>query len=441
MPKPLLHRLRALRRLRDGVPLSARGALVAMFSALALWRFGFGTLDLLLFVVGISGLILVGFSALLVGAVGFRLRRLSGGGRPRSAAAARRLEAGSPFLTGFRLPAFSRLPLIKIHWRWLYPEAVDCRLRLKDGELLEEAIAGRRCQVAAIRRRLTVFDAFGLSRVSWEREEPTSLTVLPDVGRLRRTPVVQSMSSAEGLPHPRGAPEGDRMEIRRYVPGDSVRHILWKTYARTRQLNVRIPERSIEVSKKTVAYLLTGPGDEPAAAAARVALETGVFGIDWLFGADGTDQPADTLEPALDAIARSGSIAATRPGGNGHGAGERAGGLSTFLRHPRVQGEVHCVIFAPGRPGAWMEPALAATRNFSGAVSFVVATDGLVRQQPVPLWRRWLFVEEGEPQATTQELSRLLKTVGGAGYPALVVDRKSGKSFGPEGQRALGAAG
>lgn len=436
MPMRLFHRL------RDSVPLSARGALVALFSGLALWRFGYGTLDLLLFVVGISGLVLVALSSILVGSVAVYLRRRSGGrSQPRpAAAAASRLEAGSPILTGFRLPAFARIPLVKIHWRWLYPEGAECRLRVKDGELVEEVVAGRRCQVAAIRRRLTVFDAFGLSRVTWEREESTSLTVLPDVGRLRSTPVVQSMSSAEGLPHPRGAPEGDRMEIRRYVPGDSVRHILWKTYARTRQLNVRIPERSIEVAKKTVAYLLTGPGDEPAAAAARVALETGVFGIDWLFGADGTDQPVDTLEPALDAIARSGSASAAADGTNGH-RGDGGGGLKAFLRHPRVQGEVHCVIFAPGRDGTWMEPALAATRNFSGAVSFVLATDGLVRAQPTPLWRRWLFVTDGEPQATTEELSGLLRAVAGAGYPALIVDRKSGKSFGPERQRALVAAG
>ncbi len=433
MPMRLLHRL------RDSVPISARGALVALFSAMALWRYGFGTLDLLLFVVGISGLVLVALSSILVGAATIYLRR-SGGGEPRSTAAStRRLEAGSPILTGFRLPAFSRLPLIKVHWRWLYPEHVDCRFRLREGELLEEAIARRRCQVATIRRRLTVFDAFGLSRVSWEREEPTSLTVLPDVGRLRRTPVVQSMSSAEGLPHPRGAPEGDRMEIRRYVPGDSVRHILWKTFARTRQLNVRIPERSIELAKKTVAYLLTGPGDEAAAAAARVALETGVFGIDWLFGADGIEKPVDTLEPALDAIARSGSTAAGGNGSNGHhGDGT---GLSAFLRHPQVQGEVHCVIFAPGRGGEWTERALTAARNFSGAVSFVLATDGLVRRQPEPRWRRWLFVTETEPETTTEDLSGLLRTVAGAGHPALVVDRRSGKSFGPEHQRTLVAAG
>ncbi|MEE8526733.1 MAG: DUF58 domain-containing protein [Thermoanaerobaculia bacterium] len=438
MPTRLLHRL------RNSVPLSARGALVALFSGSALWLLGYGTLDLLLFVVGISGLVLVALSSILVGSVAIYLRRRPDGrSQPRPAsAAARRLEAGSPILTGFRLPACSRIPLIKIHWRWLYPEEVECRVRLKGGELLEEVIAGRRCQVAIIRRRLTVFDAFGLSRVSWEHQAPTSLTVLPDVGRLRRTSVVQSMSSAEGLPHPQGAPEGDRMEIRRYVPGDSVRHILWKTFARTRQLNVRIPERSIEVAKKTVAYLLTGPGDEPAAAAARVALETGVFGIDWLFGADGTDQPVDTLEPALDAIARSGSAGAAVDGANGHdNPADGSGGLSAFLRNPRVRGEVHCVIFAPGRGGTWMEQALAATRNFSGAVSFVLATDGLVRAQTAPLWRRWLFVTESQPEATTEELSGLLRTVAATGYPTLIVDRRSGKSFGPEGQRALVTAG
>ena len=37
--------------------------------------------------------------------------------------------------------------------------------------------------------------------------------------------------------------------------------------------------------------------------AARVTLETGELGEDWLFGADGTSEPASRLEPALEAIA------------------------------------------------------------------------------------------------------------------------------------------
>ena len=418
---------RRARCLADHLPLTWRGALVALFAGLALWRFGLGTLDLLLFVVGISGLVLVALAAVTVGVAALYLKRRHGHGTMETG----RLEAGSPIRTGFRLPALGRLPLVKVGWRWQRPAGVDCRILHRGGELLEQVVAERRCQVAAVRRRFTVGDAFGLAGVAWEREDPTPLTILPAVGRLRRMPVMQSLAAAEGSHHPAGKPEGDRMEIRPYVPGDSVRHIMWKTYARTRQLNVRIPELSIEIAKKTVAYLLAGPDDEAAAAAARVALETGVFGYHWLFGADGTHEPADSLEPALEAIARSGSVGKVA---NGHSAS----GLASFLHNPGVKDEVHCIIFAPCRSGPWTEEALLAARNFQGALSFVLGTDGLVQAREVPLWRRLLFNPEEADGTTTEELSELLRAVAATGCPALVVDRQSGQAWGADRQRMWG---
>lgn len=430
---------RAAQHLADAVPLSTRGAVVALFSGVSLWRFGFGSLDLLLFVIGVSGLVLTVLSSFVIGGAAFYLRR-----QPlRSQIEAGRLEAGSPIRTGFRMPALGRLPLVKVHWQWLEPDDAECRVLERDGELVEEVVARRCGQAKAIRRRFTVYGAFGLSRVAWERLDPTPLTILPDVGRLRRMPVVQSMAAAEGLPHPAGVPEGDRMEIRRYVPGDSVRHILWKTFAHTRQLNVRIPERSIELAEKTVAYLLTGPEDE-AAAAARVALETEVFGLRWLFGADGTELPTDSLEPALQAIARSGSVGSSRNGNTRHSPSSGAnghGGLGSFLRNPEVKDEVHCIVFAPCRSGSWAEEAFTAARNFSGAISFVLGPDGLTRRSPVPFWHRVFYVEEAPSGTTAEELADLLRTMASAGCPALVVDRASGQSWGPDRQLATGALG
>ena len=423
---------RLVRRVSDTVPLTWRGLFVAAFAGLALWRFGYGTLDLLLFVIGICGLVLV---TLAVGAVVWATiylrRRIE-----RPALGTRRLEAGSPIRTGFTVPGLSRAPLVKITWRWLEPGGTECRAVPRKQALHEEVVARRRGQVTGIRRRFRVGDAFGLSAISWERDDPGSLTILPDVGRLKNMPVVQPMAAAEGLPHPMGAPEGDRMEIRRYVPGDSVRNILWKTFARTRQLNVRIPEKSIERARKTVAYLLTGPEDEAAAAAARVALENEMLGMSWLFGADGTAEPADSLDAALQAIARSGSLHAN---GNGNGHRRPAGGLAAFLGRESVYGETHCIVFAPAHSGAWTAEALAAARNFSGAVSFVLGTDGVVPRGTSPMWRRLLFVDTPTRGVTTDELSDLLRVFAGAGCPALVVDRASGRAFGHHREQGMGA--
>lgn len=446
-PQRLTH---LARRAADIVPLTWRGFFIALFSAFALWRYGYGSLDLLLFVVGVAGLVLIILSSVIVVASTLYLH-----GRIKSEALGRRsLEAGSPIPTGFQVPALGAVPLVKITWQWLEPADVDVRIRRSGRALHEEVVARSRGQVTGIQRRFTVGDAFGLAAISWQRTDPGQLTILPYVGRLRNMPVIQPMASAEGLPHPMGAPEGDRMEIRRYVPGDSVRNILWKTFARTRQLNVRIPEKSIDRSRKTVAYLLTGASDEAAAAAARVALESDVLGVGWLFGADGTVEPADSLDAALEAIARSrsfrqglGQNGASNggprngtKGPNGDGDGDSmADGLAAFLNRQGARGDTHCMVFAPAHPGAWAAAALAATRNFSGAISFVLGTDGVVQRGTTPLWRRLLFVEPETAGVTTDELSEIMRVFSGESRSTLVVDRTTGRAFSDRGAQGLGA--
>ena len=55
--------------------------------------------------------------------------------------------------------------------------------------------------------------------------------------------------------------------MRAYGHGDPMRHVLWKTFARSRRLLVRMPERAIAPSPTTVAFLIAGPGEgDPIAA-------------------------------------------------------------------------------------------------------------------------------------------------------------------------------
>lgn len=442
MKSPLiLRRARRLgRRISDVLPPTWRGSLLAAVSALALWLYGFGHLDLVLYMVGISGIVLLVVSSLVISGAALWLRRhLPGDGDTR-----RRIEAGSPIRTGWNVPSLAWVPLVKLSWEWLVPGDVEVRARPFGKVLREEIVARRRGQSSRVRRRITLEDVFGLARVAWTHEDPTEVTILPHRGQLRHLPVIQSKTAADGIPYPTGAPEGDRMEIRRYTPGDSVRNILWKTYARTRQLNVRIPELSIERSKKTIAYLLAGPDDEAAAAAARVALEAGALGDQWLFGADGTEGSTESLGPALQAIARSGTLAGgTLPGGTlpdngGNGHGPLASGLSSFLSAVGNQGEVHCIVFAPARAARWTDDVLEAARHYHGAMTFVVGTDGVWRPKPRKLWRRLLLDDEKPRGTPLAELGALLRRLGSAG-PSLVVDRVSGRSFDQAQQQALGA--
>lgn len=416
-----------LGRAADIVPPTARGFCVGLLSAFSLWSYGFGSLDLVLFVVGIAGLVLIVMTGLVVATTAFFLRRrLDGSG---SVASRQQLEADSLIRTGFSVPSLERLPLIKISWEWLEPAGIECRQRRMRSSLIEEVVAHRRCWVATLVRRFTIQDVFGLARVAWSRRYPTPVFVLPDTGRLRNMPVVQSLATGEGLPHPSGAPEGDRMEIRRYTPGDSVRNILWKTFARTGQLNVRLPERSVDRARRTVAYLVSGKDDEPAAAAARVALEAGALGEHWLFGADGTNEPTSRLESALEAIARSGSY---EP--NGH----QQLGLAGFLERVSAEGDVHCIVFTAASPGSWTPEVLRLASHFTGSLSFVLGTDGVSRNGHRPLWRRLLFVETPSLGTPANDLSMLLRSLSSVRGVVQVVDRTSGRTFGEGHQRALG---
>lgn len=429
--KTLITRSRSwLGRAADTVPPTARGCCVALLAAFSLWTYGYGSLDLVLFVVGIAGLVLFMMTGVTVATTAYLLRRRLDGSDP--VVWRQQLEAGSLIRTGFRAPALERVPLVKISWEWLEPSGIDCRQRRKGSSLVEEVVAHRRCLAAALVRRFTVRDVFGLTRVAWTRRYPTPLTVLPDTGRLRNMPVVQSLAAGEGLPHPAGAPEGDRMEIRRYTPGDSVRNILWKTFAKTGQLNVRLPEKSVDRARRTVAYLVAGEDDEPAAAAARVALEGGALGERWLFGADGTSEPSDRLDEALEAIARSGSFKA-----NGH----PSSGLAGFLDRVGAEGDVHCIVFTAARPGGWTPEVLRLASSFPGSLSFVLGTDGVDRNGYRPLWRRLLFVEPPSQGTPAEDLSTLLRSLSAVRGVVQVVDRTSGRTFGEGHQRALGMLG
>jgi uncharacterized protein (DUF58 family) len=214
------------------------------------------------------------------------------------------------------------------------------------------------------------------------------------------------------------------MEIRRYAPGDSVRDILWKTWARTRQLNVRRPERSVERSRRLVAYLVAGEGDEPAAAAARVALESGAFGEDWVFGADASPAAATELGAALEAIARSGE----------------AGGptrLAAFLEGAEVDPGAHCVVFAPALAGDWVAEVARLARRQPGRLSCVLGADGVARPPRARrAWRRLLLEEPRPAGAPAAELEEVVAALSRAGAPSLVVDRSTGRV---SGRAALGA--
>jgi len=211
------------------------------------------------------------------------------------------------------------------------------------------------------------------------------------------------------------------MEIRRYAPGDSVRNIMWKNYARNRQLNVRLPERSVMHSQRTIAYLLSSAEDEAAAAVARMALENGALGEDWEFGADGSREASTDLPSALRAVAQSRAI-----------RGQHAYGLDDFLVQRQALNGVHCILFGGAKEPHWLPRLKTTVARLSGQVSLVLAMDGVVEPAPRSLWQK-LLLRDGSEKAGGEvgkaELLGLLTELGQLVESIVLIDRRTGVSY------------
>lgn len=407
-------------------PLTLQGVITLSLAALTLSVYGYGSMDLVVFSLAICALAIVIFSLFCTVIGGLFIQRRVQKILQQQAGSSRliNLEAGYPNETGFCLPTLNYFPLVKLSWRIVFPDWFETRIRMSpDMSSTEEVIPHKRCRTSRITRRFVVSDVLGFCRYSWVQDQQAECMALPQTNSVKPLPLLRSLTPEDGIPNPSGDPDGDRMDIRPYVPGDSVRNIMWKVYARTRQLNVKLPEKSVFQSNRTIAYLLSSPNDEAAAAVARIALEAGVLGDDWAFAADGTEQPCETLASALDAIAKSRAI----------GTGHRYG-LDKFLSLASGQSGVHCIVFAAAEIAPWLGSLKKTIAGFPGQFSLVIATDGFDDRQPATLWQRLFLRNEGktsyhQPTGSRTEMLKLLTDLGQLVESTLVVDRKTGFSF------------
>jgi hypothetical protein len=392
-------------------PLRPRTIIAA---ALLLWvyqYYGVERADLVLLVVGVGGLALLGIAVLAVTvvAIGFRLH----GGPP--AEDPWTFSVGTPFRTGYRLAIGAWIPLVQIDIEWVRPEGIDVRFVPSRGRLVEEVIAHRRCVTDHVVRRYRFTDAFGLARISFELATPQALKAVSARARLRSAEIFRQLTSGDAVSHPMGEPQGDFIDMRPYTPGDPLKQILWKAYARTRKLLVRVPERAIAPRQKTLAYLVSHGSDEAAAGTARTALEQGVFGRDFVFCADGESTTATQVSEALEQIVRSWS--ATESGGEG---------LGPFLEREGQGGGKSCIVFAPAQPGPWLDKVEVQARSRRAALSVLVGVDGLRMQQGQSMLARLMIAGAGEHRERIRGLRQVCDRLAATGVPVLVVDRAAG---------------
>ena len=421
LPAPIegaLTRVRGVaRRAADVWPLTALGMATAVVASVALLSFGFEKLDLVLLVLGYGGIGLLALAALIVtsSALGlwWQLRRKSFRWSTST------FETGAPLPTGFSLPSLRWLPLVQVDWTWVSPNADVADGVAERGRLREQVTLRHRGIYPSITRRVIVQDAFGLSRIAFHHCQPGPIEVLPHLGGIRRLPVLTSLTGGEEHPHPMGLEDGDRVELRRYVPGDSARFIHWKVFGRTRKLMVRTPERALSRARRTVAYLVAGAHDEAAAAAARAAIEEEALGVDWQFAADGSPEATSDRSEALHKVMTSSDFA------------EQSGsGIKRFLAEVDPRGPAALVVFAPPTMGGWLNEMRSLTARRYGRVRVVIAVDAVHDPDAQSQWRRWLLTPVGSSGVERGDLERVGRALGQLRCEVVIIDRVSGRVLG-----------
>ena len=436
MRKILQRVLKAVRTAVDLFPFSLLGVLCAGGAALSLLYYGVRRIDLVLLVIGAVGLVIAALALVTTVPAAIiawrRLRRL-----PEEESL--RLECGFHARTGLRVRRLWWMPFAKVSWTWAHPGAT-VRLVRERWDLLEEIVPERRGLTDHIVRRVEVGDAFGLTRIAFSVRQKRTVRFAPSVGALRTMHVVRSVAGGEDMSHPEGPASGERVDMRHYTPGDPIRFVLWKVFARSRQLIVRTPERAISPVRQTVAYLVAGDGDEPAAGAARMAVDSGALGSEWVLGADGADVVAKTGTQALEILARSAHASPTAAGA----------GLKDFLTRATPASVGRAVVFVPARPGPWLDRVIAAVRARSGTnlpysgVEFVVCVDGIVS----PDRRAWLAKiaqRRVQPKgavlpASSDEVAKVIAALSSLRSRVLLVDRVKGRVYAEGQRRSLEAA-
>jgi hypothetical protein len=408
-----------VRKVTDPIPLTPLGLIVAAGSALCWHYMGGQRSDHVLTVVAQVGAGLVVLSALSVSLAALRLWRLV---RRARTLGLTMTEADRPVMTGMTAPSLRFTPLVRVSWGWETPAGFDVSQTPLGGRLAELVVPTRRGLHERVVRRFVVEDSLGLARVGFRVPETLApaLRVLPSVGLLRQSAVVSTLAGGDELPHPLGTLEGDRLELRRHGHGDPARLIVWKIFGRTRRLMIRQPERALARAHSVAAYLVTDPADEPAAAAARVAVETGALGTNWVLGADGVARDARREVDALELIAASGAEHEVT----------QAAGFPDFMARNDRHGTVRYLVFAPARGGDWVGRVAAIAARRRGMIDVVLVGDAIGRPAP----GRWLrlVLRGGAPAGVkAEDVERVLRRLSALGVHLAVIDRPSGKLVNP----------
>ncbi|MCB9666813.1 MAG: DUF58 domain-containing protein [Myxococcales bacterium] len=404
---------RVVARALEVVPVTWLGILVGAVSVFALQVIGRAQQDLIILVAGYVGIAILALSIVSVVVatllIKLRLRRFWPDG------AHMKLETQTATYTGQSVASWSWFPLVNLSWQWVSPLGCQLTIEREGGQYRERVTAEERGVFHAIERRVVVADVMGLSRIALRHHQHAEVEISPCVGKLGKTAVLHAYMGGEDLVHPYGLPEGDRIDLIRYAPGDPARLIHWKLYARTRKLLRRTPERSLSITHRVVAYLVTGQGDDASAGAARVTIAQGGLGEDWVFSADGLSEAAETETRALYLVRCSKSVQ--------HDGPSR---LHDFVRrHTHGQPTSVLIFVPPVMREDWLRSLVMIAREHDGPLRVIVGIDQGAASAARRSVKRWLFKQEPR----VEETDRVMLELGRHRIDAVLIERQTGNVY------------
>ncbi len=393
-------------------PLTFRSIL---FIPLLIWlrqSYGIARTDFVLLVLSEGGIFLIAFSIFIVTLTALFLRFRT----KKESGESCQIATNQEFQTEYKIRKIDWIPFIKIELNWKAPKGVQASLRSSLGILSEAIIPSERGIEDKIIRQLKIVDLFGLARIRFEESENRKIKIFPTLLNLQLKPVFKQFGGGDFISHPLGEPVGDRADLRRYVRGDPLKHILWKVYARTRKLMVREVERAISPEHKVFIYFVASPKDNVAASVTRTALEKGEFGSNFVFLADGgknpTSDPQEAVEQLINSI---------------HARNQSAQKLKYFLDHAEAEAVSSCFVFASADSLEWSSLLLSSAKSHPIQIQLILAAENDWIFVGENSFRRLIFDSHSRQGKNLKKFEKESEKLIREGIFINVVDRFSGK--------------
>ncbi len=154
---------------------------------------------------------------------------------------------------------------------------------------------------------LALEDSFGFCRIKWSMPLDARVEVSAPKLPIQPLPVMAASSRVGDQWNQSTERSGDLFDLRSYDPSDGIKRILWKTYAKSRQLVVRRPEPAMIPEGEVALYLIAKKEDDHVAGAALSYIdELHQHQITVLFGTDGAAHAASDPSTAATEISAAG---------------------------------------------------------------------------------------------------------------------------------------